>query len=69
MAYIMPPERFSECLQTIGWTQRGVAARLGIPEQSPRRWAGGLYPVPDEVARWLEKLVAAHERNPPPDLA
>ena len=64
----MTPERFSECLETIGWTQRGLAARLEIDEHQTRRWASGRYPVPGPVATWLERLTRTHERNPAPDI-
>jgi ribosome-binding protein aMBF1 (putative translation factor) len=65
----MTPERLAECLETIGWTVHGLAAQLGLHETRTRRWASGRYPVPDEVARWLEKLAAFHERNQPPEVA
>jgi len=55
-----------ECLETIGWTRRGVAARVGLSNTSCRRYEIGTAKVPDDIAAWLEKLAAAHERNPPP---
>ena len=64
----MSPERFRECLKQIGWSNRGVAEMLGTYDMRIRRWADGLYPVPDPVARWLETLARVHERNPAPKL-
>jgi hypothetical protein len=65
----MTAKRFEQCLDAIGWSSRAVAIRLGVPETRPRYWAAGRYPVPKEVARWLERLAAAHEKNPPPETA
>jgi len=65
----MTPDRFDECLTVIGWSLRGVADRLGVHETRPRRWSAGRYPVPADVAKWLERLAAAHEKNPPPSVA
>ena len=65
---MMTPDRFSECLTSIGWSQRGLADLLRVPETRPRRWAQGRYPVPEEVSKWLERLASAHERNPPPEI-
>ena len=62
----MTPERFQECLTAIGWSKRRVADRLGVTELRIRRWAAGVYPVPEAVAQWLECLAAVHHDNPPP---
>jgi len=62
----MTPQRFRECLDQIGWNLRGFSNRVGSAETTVRRWAEGAYPVPDQIARWLEKLAAVHERNPVP---
>jgi ribosome-binding protein aMBF1 (putative translation factor) len=63
---LMTPERFRECVRHIGWSMRGLADMLGLHETRTRRWASGQYPVPEDVARWLDKLAVAHERNPIP---
>jgi hypothetical protein len=65
---MMEPARFRQCLEQIGWTLRGVADHLGLPPTRIRRWADGDYPVPAEVGRWLDRLAAAHERFPPPEV-
>jgi transcriptional regulator with XRE-family HTH domain len=62
----MTPERFQECLDHIGWSLRSLADRLGMGATTMRRWAEGTYPVPQDVAQWLQKLAVAHERNPAP---
>lgn len=65
----MTPKKFVNCLATIGWSMRRVADMLGVNEITARRWADGRYPVPEQVAQWLETLAATHHKNPPPNLA
>ena len=65
----MTPKRLVWCLDAIGWSTRGAADRLNVHETKLRYWKAGRYPVPDEVAAWLETLAAAHRSNPPPKLA
>jgi transcriptional regulator with XRE-family HTH domain len=62
----MTPKRLIQCLEQIGWTRRGVAAKVGLSDMSFRRYEAGTARVPDDIAAWLEKLAAAHERNPAP---
>jgi hypothetical protein len=61
----MSPDRFRECLDAIGWTQRGLAARLDMNERQVRRWATGAT-IPDDIAAWLDRLANYHQRNPAP---
>lgn len=61
----MTPERFRECLDALDWTQRGLAALLGVDERQVRRWAGGSR-IPEPIAAWLETLAQFHEEHPPP---
>ena len=63
----MTPDRLRECLQALGWSQRGLAEKLGLHETRVRRMARGLHPVPAEVAAWLETLAAVHLAHPAPD--
>jgi ribosome-binding protein aMBF1 (putative translation factor) len=63
----MTPTRLRECLDLIGWSQRALADTLGLHETRVRRWATGRYPVPDNVAAWLERLAKAHAAHPLPD--
>jgi ribosome-binding protein aMBF1 (putative translation factor) len=58
----MTPTRFRACLESIGWTQRGLADRLGLHETRTRRWASGRYEVPQNVADWLERLARCHDK-------
>lgn len=62
----MTPTRLRECLEAIGWTQRGLARILKRQEGTVRQWARGAPEIPDDVAAWLEKLARFHERNPAP---
>ena len=62
----MSPTRLRECLDAIGWTQRGLAWQLDVHETRTRRWASGRYPVPPQVAGWLECIAEFHEQHPPP---
>lgn len=62
----MSPTRLRECLEMIGWTQRGLARMLGRQEGTVRQWARGVVQIPDEIATPLDKLARYHERNPLP---
>lgn len=62
----MTPTRLRECIEILGWSQRGLARMLGRDEGTARQWARGATRIPDDVAAWLERLARFHERNPPP---
>lgn len=62
----MTPDRFRDVLAELHWSQRGLADILARDERQVRRWASGQYPVPDDVAAWLEKLATFHAASPPP---
>lgn len=62
----MTPTRLRECLETLGWSQRGLARQLNRDEGSVRMWARGVLPIPEDVAAALEKLAQFHECNPLP---
>lgn len=62
----MTPERFKYCLDTLHWTQRLFAQRLGRSEGNIRQWAYGRVTIPNDVASWLEKAASFMEDNPPP---
>jgi hypothetical protein len=62
----MTSDRFVECLDIIDWTLRGIAARIDVSERQVRRWASGVYPIPDRVGDWLERIARFHQANPPP---
>ena len=63
----MTPSRLRECLEALGWSQRGLADMLGVHETRTRRWARGALEIPAEVADWLETLTAVHVAHPAPD--
>jgi DNA-binding transcriptional regulator YiaG len=62
----MTPTRFRECLQSLDWSQRGVARILGRHEGTVRQWARGTVQIPEDVAAWLETLAVCHNANPAP---
>ena len=62
----MTPSRLRQCLEALGWSQRGLADKLGVHETRARRWARGSLEVPPEVAEWLDKLALTHEAHPMP---
>ena len=64
----MTPFRFRECLKRLRWQQGGLAQVLNINPMQARRWGDGRDGIPPDVAEWLERLVAFHEQNPPPEV-
>jgi DNA-binding transcriptional regulator YiaG len=62
----MTPDDFRAARETLRWTRRDLAARLGRPEGTLRQWEGGKVQIPDDVAAWLERMARFAERNPPP---
>lgn len=57
-------------LQTLGWTTGSLARLLGCSHDRVRNWTRATYRVPPDVAAWLERRVADHQRmmrdDPPP---
>jgi DNA-binding transcriptional regulator YdaS (Cro superfamily) len=62
----MTPTRLRQCLDVLGWTQRGLARLLDRQEGTIRQWARGAVQIPDDVARWIEVRSRHAERTPPP---
>ncbi|PPQ35428.1 hypothetical protein CCS01_07510 [Rhodopila globiformis] len=62
----MTPDRFRDCLAALDWSQRGLAQRLGLQPTTVRRWAAGTGRIPEEVARWLERVAQPLRREPRP---
>lgn len=62
----MTPTRLRECLDVLGWSQRGLAGHVAYAEGTVRMWARGALPVPSDVAKWLETRARHAERTPPP---
>ena len=54
-------------IDALQWSQRGVAAYLGLADTRARRWASGELEIPPNVAAWLERLAAVHEAHPMPE--
>lgn len=57
-------------LAALGWTTRGLARFLGRPEPSVLNWLSPTRTVPPDVAAWLTRRLAFHQRmmqdDPPP---
>ena len=66
MSATMSADRFRECLSMLHWSQRALAEILFCDDRLVWRWAQGSEPVPEPIARWIEKLAGAHEASPPP---
>jgi hypothetical protein len=62
----MTPDRFRECLAALHWSQRGLAEILYCDDRLVRHGAQGTEPVPESIARWIEKLTQTHEAAPLP---
>ena len=57
-----------EYLEQLGWTQRGLAAVIGVHETRIRRMLNGSAPMDELLLAWLAKLAKFHCKNPPPRL-
>ena len=62
----MTPDEFRACLDTLAWSQRGLAAILDFDDRTVRRWAAGTQDVPSAIAAWLRRLAEFHAQHPPP---
>lgn len=58
--------RLRASLDSVGWSQRALAAILGEDERKVRRWLQGAYEPPGAVVAWMERLAQAHDDNPAP---
>jgi transcriptional regulator with XRE-family HTH domain len=56
----MSPARFAECLETIGWTKRGLARLLNVGQAAVRQMANGRHEIRDDFGAWLEALATVH---------
>jgi transcriptional regulator with XRE-family HTH domain len=63
---VMTPTERRAALQSIGWSQRGLADRLGWDEGTVRRWMRDGGEAPAEVDRWLAALARFHDQHPAP---
>jgi transcriptional regulator with XRE-family HTH domain len=62
----MTPSERRAALEAIGWTQRGLADRLGWDEGTVRRWMRGNGEAPADVDQWLAELAVFHRAHPAP---
>lgn len=68
----MTPQRCRECRMRLCLSVKDMAAVLGVDIRLVRRWEAGDWPVPPEVAAWLEAAanvplpVRAWFQNPHP---
>lgn len=62
----MTPTRLRECLESLHWSQRGLARIIGYSEGTVRCWARGRIEVPQPVAEWLEKCALFMQETPAP---
>jgi plasmid maintenance system antidote protein VapI len=58
---------FRNILARLHWTQRGLAALLGVAHNTVHRWALGHARVPDPLAVWLGAVDAYLNDHPPPN--
>lgn len=63
------PNIISDALAVLRWSQRGLAAALGVSEHRVRNWIEGRSEPPAAVLTWLTDLAAYHRAHPPPDSA
>ena len=64
MSATMTAARFRECIAMLHWSQRGLAEILYCDDRLVRRWAQGSEPVPESIARWMEKMAGVREASP-----
>lgn len=62
----MDGEGLKRALAAIGWTNRHLGSVLGCDHGQVSRWGANQRPIPRSVAVWLQALVRAHEKLPPP---
>ena len=55
----MTPAEFRAAAAVIGWSERQIAARSGYAVSIASQWASGRCAVPDDLARWLERMAQA----------
>jgi hypothetical protein len=62
---VTAPE-FRAALLTLGWSERHLAERLHCDPQRVHRWGQGFYPVPPQIAEWLQNLTDTIKNHPIP---
>jgi transcriptional regulator with XRE-family HTH domain len=62
----MTASAFRAHLETLGWTQRGLASLLGLSHNTVHRWALDEAVIPERYAAWLAEVAAFMKQHPPP---
>jgi DNA-binding transcriptional regulator YiaG len=56
--FIMSPDQMKAALKTLGWSQKDLAARVHVHENTVSLWSKGLRAVPGPVRAYLELALA-----------
>ena len=62
----MTSAAFRRHIEALGWTQRGLAALLGVSHNTVHRWALDQAVIPDRYADWIEDVARFIKQRPPP---
>jgi hypothetical protein len=62
----MSPAEFSAALEALHWPASYVAEQAGYHRTLGYQWSTGRSAVPDHVAEWLGRVLAALRRVGPP---
>ena len=62
----MTPQAFSAALADLGWSQRQLAAALGVTHTVVVRMAQGTRRIEPDLARWLARAQQWLRANPVP---
>lgn len=62
----MTPDRFRHALGVIRLSEHELARLTGYSNGAVRNWVRGLARIPEPIAAWLERRLAAWEADPPP---
>src|SRR5262245_30081097 len=63
---IMTPNELTQALDSIRWSGRDLAAELDCAPNTVDQMRRGLRRIPEVVAKYLLRLVAAHQEARPP---
>jgi hypothetical protein len=64
----MTPQAFSAALAALGWSQRQLAAQLGVDHVVVQRMSRGTRRIEPQLARWLHAAQQWLQANPLPAL-
>ena len=63
----MTASTFRRHIEALGWTQRGLAALLGVSHNTVHRWALDQAVIPERYAVWIEDVARFIKQHPPPE--